>query len=148
MTESPLITGRTQARERALQLLYEAEQRDESTELILGQQLTRIETYARDVVSGVESDLADIDDLIADHLNDWPIERMAAIDRTIARIAVYELRSRPDVPLAGVLNEAVELAKAYSTEDSGRFLNGVLAAIAAEVRDANGQPKVAPVETT
>jgi N utilization substance protein B len=59
---------------------------------------------------------------------------MPVVDRTILRMAIYELRHRPDVPTAAVISEAVQLAKRYSTDDSGRFVNGMLSAIAEEVR--------------
>jgi N utilization substance protein B len=59
---------------------------------------------------------------------------MPVVDRTVLRLAIYELLDRPDIPTAAVLSEAVELAKEYSTEDSGRFVNGVLASVASEVR--------------
>ncbi|HEX2042681.1 MAG TPA: transcription antitermination factor NusB, partial [Acidimicrobiales bacterium] len=65
---------------------------------------------------------------------DWAVERMPAIDRALLRMGVFELLHRPDVPTGVVLSEAVELAARYSTEDSGRFVNGVLARIAEEVR--------------
>ena len=67
---------------------------------------------------------------------------MPVIDRTVLRMGTYELLERPDVPTGAVLSEAVELAKRYSTEESGRFVNGVLGAIAAEIR-----PKDAPADT-
>ena len=68
--------------------------------------------------------------MIAAHAQGWTLERMPAIDRTVLRIAGFELLDRPDVPVAVVLDEAVELAKRFSTDDSGRFVNGVLASIA------------------
>ena len=76
-----------------------------------------------------------IDTLIGDHLRGWRLPRMALVDRTIARMATWELLSRPDVPTGVVLSEAVELATLYSGEDSPRFLNGVLRAVADTVRD-------------
>ena len=67
----------------------------------------------------------------------WEIDRMPVVDRTILRLATWELLSRPDVPVAVVIDEAVELAKQYSTEQSGGFVNGVLGTIATEVRPAD-----------
>jgi len=64
----------------------------------------------------------------------WELERMAAVDRAVLRLAVYELLEEPEVPLAVVIDEAVALAGQYSTEDSGRFVNGVLSTVAAKVR--------------
>jgi N utilization substance protein B len=72
--------------------------------------------------------------LIVSHAKGWAIDRMPALDRAILRLGIYELLSRPDVPVAVVIDEAVELAKRFSTDDSGRFVNGVLAAVAKNAR--------------
>ena len=72
--------------------------------------------------------------LIAAHATGWTLERMPAIDRTVLRIAVFELMDRPDVPTAVVIDEAVELAKRFSTDDSGRFVNGMLSAMVPVLR--------------
>jgi len=86
------------------------------------------------LVTGVERRTGDIDDLLARHATGWAVDRMPAVDRCVLRIAAYELLGEPDVPVAVIIDEAIELVKAYSTEDSGRFVNGVLAGIAAEIR--------------
>jgi len=88
----------------------------------------------KELADGVEHGRVDIDALIASHSKGWTLERMPAIDRTILRIATYELVSRTDTPVAVIIDEAVELAKRFSTDDSGRFVNGVLAAVARSVR--------------
>lgn len=85
--------------------------------------------YAADLVAGVQDHHADIDELIASHADRWAIERMPVVDRTLLRMALFELLWREDIPVAVGINEAVELAKAYSTEDSGRFINGLLGRI-------------------
>lgn len=128
------MTGRRDARERAVQLVYEAEQRDLDHRELVAEQVVEPDPYTRDLVEGVGGDLASIDALLSRFATDWPLERMAAMDRAVLRVGVYELCHRPEVPTAVVLNEAVELANAYATDDSGRFVNGVLAAIAREVR--------------
>ena len=87
--------------------------------------------YADDAVVGVETNLATIDEQIRKASTHWRLERMARVDRNVIRLAAWELAHRPDVPVAVILDEAVELAKAYGTEDSGSFVNGVLAQIAA-----------------
>ncbi|HET9070860.1 MAG TPA: transcription antitermination protein NusB, partial [Acidimicrobiales bacterium] len=69
----------------------------------------------------------------------WSVDRMPAVDRSLLRLATFELLGRPDTPTGVVISEAVDLAKEYSTEESGRFVNGVLAAVAAEVR-SDGPP--------
>ncbi len=72
--------------------------------------------------------------LLTRHASGWTVERMPAVDRCVLRIATYELLGEPEVPVAVVLDEAVDLAKEYSTEDSGRYVNGVLSGVASEVR--------------
>ena len=132
---APLAPGeRRRSRERALELLYEAESKDVSASSLLSELKIRPERYATELVLGVDSHAAEIDGLIESHSTDWTLDRMPAIDRQLLRVATFELIARPVVPTAVVLDEAVELAKSYSTENSGRFVNGVLAAIAAKVR--------------
>jgi N utilization substance protein B len=82
----------------------------------------------------VHAHTAMIDGLIVRLAPDWPLDRMPAVDRAVLRLGIYELSQRPDVPTAVILDEAVELAKRSSTEESGRFVNGVLAAAARELR--------------
>ena len=72
--------------------------------------------------------------MISAHARNWDVDRMPALDRAILRLATYELIHRPDVPTAVVISEAVELAKSYSTDDSSRYVNGVLSAVAGAVR--------------
>ncbi len=126
------VGSRREARERALALLYEAETKDETGHEVLVAQPVEVEEHAADVVGGVSTHCAALDALIGHHARGWTVERMPALDRTILRMGAYELLHRPDVPRNVVINEAVELAKRYSTEDSGRYVNGVLAAIATE----------------
>lgn len=85
--------------------------------------------YARRLVTGVEDHLADADALIARYAEDWAIERMPVVDRNVVRIALYELLWSDGVPVAVAINEAVELVKSLSTDDSGRFVNGLLGRI-------------------
>jgi N utilization substance protein B len=127
---------RREARERALELLYEAESKEQSISDVLGALAVDPDPFARDIAAGVQEHQSRIDKLLTKLATDWPLDRMAVLDRAVLRMAVYELLERPDVPTAVVLDEAVELAKRYSTEESGRFVNGVLAAAAAELRPA------------
>jgi len=129
------VGSRREARERALALLYEAEAKGIDGTEVLGAQPIEVEEYAAGLVTGVARHQQDLDALLGRHARGWVVERMPAIDRTLLRMASYELLHRPDVPPNAVINEAVELAQQYSTDDSGRFVNGVLAAIAAEVAD-------------
>lgn len=86
--------------------------------------------YARLIVSGITQLHAEIDDRIAAFSHQWSIDRMPAVDRAILRVAVWEILFNDEIPDAVAISEAVELAKEYSTEDSGVFVNGILSAIA------------------
>ena len=129
-----MSSERRQARERALGLLYEAETKSQSPAALVAEQVLDPDPFAVDVVNGVEANQDEIDTLITRFAKNWPLARMPALDRTLLRMGVYELTHRPDVPTGVVLSEIVDLASEYSTDDSGPFVNGVLAAIAAEVR--------------
>jgi N utilization substance protein B len=91
-----------------------------------------VPTFSRALVEGVAAHLPDIDLLLEEHAEDWPVKRMPALDRTILRVAIEELRFRDDIPDSVAISEAVEAANELSTEDSGRFVNGVLGRIARE----------------
>ena len=126
---------RTEARERALALLYEAEAKGATPADVLAALPAPPDPLAVLLVEGVATHRDRIDGLLATHAHGWTIDRMPATDRTVARIGIFELLERSDVPTAVVLDEAVELAKRYGgTDDSGRFVNGVLAAVARDVR--------------
>lgn len=130
-----MASTRREARERALSLLYEAESKSMSVADVLAGQPAPPDAYATELAEGVERESATIDGLLRGHLHDWPLERLAVVDRAVLRLAVFELLDEPDVPTGAVLSEAVELASRYSTGESGRFVNGVLAAISERVRD-------------
>ena len=125
---------RTEARERALALLYEADAKSvDPIELVAGLAVPP-DPMASTLVEGVAREQARIDELITRYLRGWTIERMALVDRLVLSIATFELVGRPEVPTAVVIDEAVELAKRYSTEESGKFVNGMLSSIAADAR--------------
>ncbi|MGH9293919.1 MAG: transcription antitermination factor NusB [Acidimicrobiales bacterium] len=125
---------RRRSRERALGLAYEAESKSVGIDALLAELPLEPEPYALRLARGMDARRDDIDALISRHASGWTIDRMPAIDRALLRMATYELLAEPDVPVAVVIDEAVELAKDYSTEDSGRYVNGVLASLAAEAR--------------
>ena len=133
---SPLGDGGTrhEARERAFHLLYESEIKQVSPIDLLAELPLRPDQFAVELVEGVAAHADEIDRLVADHAHNWDLDRMPALDRALLRLGAFELVHRPDVPTGAVINEAVELASQYSTDDSGRFVNGVLAAIARHVR--------------
>jgi N utilization substance protein B len=117
-----------------MSLLYEAEAKGQPVEEVVGGLPLAPDPFVVELVTGVAANSDRIDALIARFAIDWTLERMPVIDRTLLRVAVFELLERPDVPTGAVISEAVELAKRFSTDESGRFVNGVLGAIAAEVR--------------
>jgi N utilization substance protein B len=128
------LQGRREARERALELLYEAETKQTTCAAIIDALPVSPDPYAIAIATGVDDDLDAIDALIRDHATGWTLERMPAVDRAVLRMAAFELMHRPDVPVAVSISEAVELAQQFSTEDSGRFVNGLLSAVAKQVR--------------
>ena len=120
----------TDARERAMHLLYEAAIKGVPATDVLSAQIVEPEPLTRTIVEGVALDVSRIDAVIAEHLVGWTLERLSVLDKVVLRIGVFELLSRTDTPRAVVMSEAVELAKRFSTAESGRFVNGVLAAVA------------------
>ncbi len=125
---------RHEARERALALLYEAEMKRLTTAQVLAALSVAPDPFTVALVEGAAAHEERIDALMAAAAKGWEIDRMPVLDRNILRLATYELIAEPDVPVAVVIDEAVELAKQYSTEFSGAFVNGVLSTIARQVR--------------
>jgi N utilization substance protein B len=95
--------------------------------------------YARKLLAGVQEKRAEINQLISRYAENWRLERMSVIDRNILRLAVYELHFQNDVPTSVAINEAVEIAKRYSTDDSGPFINGILDGMAREETAGTGK---------
>jgi transcription antitermination protein NusB len=127
--------GRHAARKRAVDLLFEAEARNltaaevaDSRTLLANSKsdIDPLNPYSVTVARGVTEHRAHIDDLISTHLQGWTLERLPAVDRAILRVAVWELLHAEDVPEPVAVDEAVELAKELSTDDSPGFVNGVL----------------------
>ncbi len=119
----------TEPREQAVQALYEADRRRTRTADHSG-----LGPKARRLVEGVLSHLDELDKDIEAASEHWTVDRMPVVDRAVLRLGLYELRNERDTPTAVVLSEAVRVAKEYSTGQSGRFVNGVLAALAARER--------------
>jgi transcription antitermination protein NusB len=139
-----LAASRRQARERALSLLYEAETKGVTPAAVVADLPLEPAPFAAELVLGVGEHQDEVDGWIVRFARDWALERMPALDRALLRMGVYELVHRPDVPTGAVISEAVELAQRYSTDDSSRFVNGVLAAIAVEVRPGSKPPPAPP----
>ncbi len=126
--------SRHQARERTLEILYEADLKGEQPTTVTEALAVVPDPFTLELVRAVTARQAEIDRLVDGAAIGWDLERMAVVDRNVLRLAVAELLDCPDVPTAVVLDEAVALASAYSTDDSGRFVNGVLATLATQIR--------------
>ena len=133
---------RREARELALRMLFQLDLGKQPVTEVVDAALAQSQleggnrAYAEELVRGSLTHLAEIDRRITELTPDWTPDRQAAVDRNLLRLAAYELLYRPDAPVAAVVNEAVELAKKYSTAESGRFVNGVLGALARQPRGA------------
>jgi len=133
------LSARTKARKRALDILYAADVRGDDLSTTLAVEAKRAVgeparqaswLYAREIVDGVLDHGGEIDELISTNSRDWKIDRMPAVDRALLRIATWEILFNDEVPAAVAIDEAVELAKELSTDDSAPFVHGVLARIA------------------
>ncbi len=131
---------RREARELALRMLFQLDIGKQPVTEVVEAALAQSQLeganrqYAEELVRGSLTHLSEIDSRITALTPDWTPDRQAAVDRNLLRLSAYELLYRPDAPVAAVVNEAVELAKKYSTAESGRFVNGVLGALARQPR--------------
>jgi N utilization substance protein B len=127
---------RRQARELALQTLFSIDIGKHDPQAALDDALTRPgagdeRAFVRDLVLGTLDHAAQSDEIVTPLLQDWTLDRIPTVDRLILRMAVYEMQHCPETPRVVAINEAIELAKKFSTEDSGRFVNGVLSNVGA-----------------
>ena len=135
------ITGRRQAREWVVQFLFQTEFNPEGLEQALADfwndeektPLDRDRRYVNEVIQGVLDEQTKIDRTLKRYTENWDVDRLGALDRTVLRVAVYEMLFRDDVPPVVSINEAIEIAKAYSGQKSARFVNGVLDRIQKEL---------------
>jgi len=131
---------RREARECALKMLYQIDLSQCSAQEAMNafwsgeSHDVDVMTFANQLVEGVLQEKETIDPLVATHSTHWKITRMPAVDKNILRLAVYELKHFPDIPLKVTLNEAIEIAKKYGTEESGAFINGVLDKLGKELK--------------
>lgn len=133
------MSARTKARKRALDILFQADVRGEDLPVMLAAEAKRAANeparesswlYARDIVDGVIDHRDEIDEQITTFAKDWSLARMPAVDRALLRMGTWEILFNDEVPAAVAIDEAVELAKEYSTDESGAFVHGVLGRIA------------------
>ncbi len=130
------MSARTKARKRAVDLLYEAEQRDVNVRELLHARLATpvtaapLNPYTADLVEGVVAHWTDIDELLSTYSQGWPLARMPDVDRAILRVGAYEVLWADDVPDGVAIAEAVDLATSLSTDESPKFVNGLLARLA------------------
>jgi len=133
------VSARSKARKRAIDMLYGADLRGSSLNEAIGEAATRALTetgrdaswnYAREIVLGIADHGDEIDELIETYSQGWTLERMPVVDRAIIRIGIWELLFNEGVPDNVAIAEAVGMASQLSTEDSGKFVNGLLARIA------------------
>jgi len=127
------VGARSKARKRAVDILFEADQRQVPPLQVLTERTSRASgptnPFTAELVEGVVASQERIDELISTYAVDWPLDRMPAVDRAVLRLGVFELLYRDDVPDAVVVDEAVELAKELSTDESPGFVNGLLGRI-------------------
>jgi N utilization substance protein B len=133
------LSARSKARKRAVDAIFQSDLRKEDPGVLLGATYRQVEdrqnqdeifNYAQLIVDGVVDHHDEIDDLIETYANDWTIDRMPALDRAILRCALWEILYNEEVPAGVAIDEAVEIAKEYSTDESSGFINGVLSKIA------------------
>lgn len=128
---------RRKAREHALQILFQLDVRKEKPSAILLKRFwaecepdDEMRAFAEEIVRGTFKHSRRIDDLIHQCAKNWSLDRMAVVDRNVLRMAVYEILYRMDIPTSVTINEAIEIAKKYGTDDSGAFVNGILDSVA------------------
>jgi len=133
------MQDRRKARTIALEIIYQKEITNYPLDEIIKNRL-KMEDYeipsefSMSLVRGVINHQEELDDLISNYANNWALDRMALLDRNIIKISLYEMLYEQDIPFSVSINEAVELAKIFGTDDSRRFVNGVLGKIASELQ--------------
>ena len=132
---------RTRARSIALQALYEIDMTGHPPELVINERLSEtplednLSDFARKIVFGIQPLTKELDQIIAKHAPEWPLDQVATIDRNIMRIALWEIAVSNQTPLKVAINEAVELGKIFGSESTPRFVNGVLGSLALHYND-------------
>jgi len=128
---------RRKAREHALQILFQLDIRKEKPSAVILKRFwteynpdDEVRDFAEDIVKGTYKHLPKINNLIHQCAKNWSLDRMAVVDRNVLRMAIYEIIYRIDIPTSVTINEAIEIAKKFGTEESGAFVNGILDRVA------------------
>ena len=134
------MSRRSRAREVVVQVLYEDDLNPDRSPEVADQFLCNrlnndqeLIDFARSLLAGVRKHREEIDKLLIERADNWTLERMAVTDRNILRLAIYEMLHREDIPPVVSINEAVDIAKKFSTQDSGKFVNGILDRVKGEL---------------
>jgi transcription antitermination protein NusB len=137
------VTSRREARRTALDILFQADVTGTPSDAVCvhwrdaGRTVT---SFAAELIEGVTQHQPEIDLLLEEHSEGWTVARMAVLDRTIMRVAVFELMHRPDIPTSVAISEAIEAATELSSDESRRYVNGILGRIARELGRTNVEP--------
>jgi transcription antitermination protein NusB len=148
-----MIKSRRKARVAALQALYKIEIAKSPISVAVQEMIEHSELsadlteYAERLISGVRHNQASLDDQLASVLIDYDYSRLAVVDKNVLRIAAFELLFEPAIPPAVTINEAIEISRKYSTQESGKFVNGVLGKFLESSPKANWDPATAPPES-
>lgn len=148
------MASRRKARELALQMLYQWEVGGHAPEHVVATFLSgrklddEVESFARALFEGSVSEAAELDRALAEHSQNWRLERMAAVDRNVLRLALFELRHHPQTPPAVVINEALEIARRFSGAEAVEFVNGVLEGVRKSLPASPAPPKPAAARKT
>jgi N utilization substance protein B len=144
LTNERALHERIKARGVILQALYEIDCADHDVEDVLNHTLTALDfsddnkLFIKTIVRGIRKNIYAIDDEISKYAPAWPIDQIALVDRNILRIAAFEMLYQKDVPSGVIINEAVELAKAFGADNAPRFINGVLSSMNLAVKENEG----------
>lgn len=123
--------NRRTAREKALKILFQLDINDNQLKVEIEELLNKKDStpFLNEIVQGVAGNNKEIDAIIVEHLENWTIDRIASVERTVLRMSIFEIKFLDDIPVSVSINEAIELANKYGDENSGKFVNGVLSKI-------------------
>lgn len=126
-----ITLNRRTAREEALKILFQLDINDNQLKVDIEELINKEESipFLNELLQGVVNKNKEIDAIIVEHLENWTIDRIASVERTVLRMSIFEIKYLDDIPVSVSINEAIELANKYGDENSGKFVNGVLSKI-------------------